>query len=119
MKRFEPCPNKPNCVSTRVPSGDSHFIEPIRYEKPLPEAVATLKAELSEMPRVKPITEDGTYLHFEFRSLLFRFVDDVEFEFDEDTKTLHFRSASRVGHSDLGVNRERIENIRRRLQNKI
>jgi uncharacterized protein (DUF1499 family) len=50
----------------------------------------------------------------EFRSLMLGFVDDVEFMVDEPQQLIHFRSASRVGYSDLGVNRQRMEEIRRR-----
>lgn len=63
--------------------------------------------------------EDETYLHYECTSLLLRFVDDVEFLFDEPGKIIHFRSASRVGYGDLGVNRRRMEDIRSRLQEKL
>ncbi len=51
-------------------------------------------------------------MHYEFTSFLLRFVDDVEFLFDDETKTIHFRSASRTGYGDLGANRRRMEEIR-------
>jgi len=56
--------------------------------------------------------KDETYLHYEATSLLLRFVDDVEFLLDDETKTIHFRSASRTGYGDLGVNRKRMEQVR-------
>jgi uncharacterized protein (DUF1499 family) len=71
------------------------------------------------MARTRLIREDAAYLHFEFTSLLLRFVDDVEFLFDDDTKTVHFRSASRIGYSDLGVNRRRMEEIRALVEGKL
>lgn len=71
-----------------------------------------LKGIVANLPRAKLVEEDETYLHYEFTSLLLRFVDDVEFVFDDETKTIHFRSASRTGYSDLGVNRRRMEEIR-------
>jgi uncharacterized protein (DUF1499 family) len=61
---------------------------------------------------MKLVEEDETYLHYESTSLLLRFVDDVEFLFDDETKTIHFRSASRTGYGDLGVNRTRMEQVR-------
>jgi len=67
---------------------------------------------IRSLPRTKLVEEDETYLHYEVTSLLFRFVDDVEFLFDDDTKTIHFRSASRTGYGDLGVNRTRMEQLR-------
>jgi uncharacterized protein (DUF1499 family) len=69
---------------------------------------------IASLPRAKVMTDSDTYLHVEFRSLVFRFVDDVEFLADDDAKVIHVRSASRVGHSDLGANRRRIETIRAR-----
>ena len=52
------------------------------------------------------------FLHIEFTSKIFRFIDDVEFYFDKPG-VIHFRSASRIGHSDMGVNRDRMEEIER------
>ncbi len=66
----------------------------------------------AEIPRSELITEDGNYLHFEVKSLVFRFVDDTEFLLDEAEEVIHFRSASRVGYSDMGANRKRVEKIR-------
>jgi uncharacterized protein (DUF1499 family) len=83
------------------------------------EAKELLKALIASLPRTRLIEEDGEYLHYEFTSLLIRFVDDVEFVFDEGSKTIHFRSASRVGYGDLGVNRRRMENIRSSLSGRI
>ena len=71
------------------------------------------------MDRTMLIQEDATYLRYEFTSLLLRFVDDVEFLFDDSTKTVHFRSASRTGYSDLGVNRRRMERIRSLVEGKL
>ncbi len=79
------------------------------------QAIRTLKEVVAGMPRAKLVGEDNGYLHFEFRSLLFRFVDDVEFLVDEPNAVIHFRSASRVGYSDFGVNRRRMEAVRKRF----
>ncbi|MDE3040844.1 MAG: DUF1499 domain-containing protein, partial [Nitrospirota bacterium] len=67
----------------------------------------------------KLVEEDETYLHYEFTSFLLRFVDDVEFLFEDETKTIHFRSASRTGYGDLGVNRRRMEDIRKLIEGKL
>jgi len=111
LDRLPPCPDTPNCVSSQ--SGDlKHAIEPIAFTGPAAEAMQRLVAMLDEMPRSKAITRSGSYLHYEFRSLVFRFVDDVECLLDADNGVIHIRSASRVGRSDLGVNRKRVERIR-------
>jgi uncharacterized protein (DUF1499 family) len=111
-RTLPPCPSSPNCVSTQA-TDEGHAIEPIRYRKARAEAKEALKEAIRVLPRTKLVEEDEAYLHYEFTSLLFRFVDDVEFVFDDATKTLHFRSASRTGYGDLGVNRKRMEEIRR------
>ncbi len=106
-----PCPSSPNCVSTQAQDA-GHAIPPFRYRKSRVEAKEALKEVIRSLPRTKLVEEDESYLHYEFTSLLLRFVDDVEFLFDDETKTLHFRSASRTGYGDLGVNRTRMEQVR-------
>jgi uncharacterized protein (DUF1499 family) len=108
---LSPCPDSPNCVSSRADDA-GHRIEPISFKGSPDEAVARLKAALRNIPRTQIVSEKGDYLHAEATSLLFRFVDDVEFLVDRDAKVIHVRSASRVGHSDLGANRARVERIR-------
>ncbi|MGE0468644.1 MAG: DUF1499 domain-containing protein [Nitrospira sp.] len=110
-RSLSPCPSSPNCVSTQA-TDEGHAIYPFPYKKPRAEAKEALKAAIARLPRTKLIEEDESYLHYEFTSLLLRFVDDVEFLFDDDTKTVHFRSASRLGYSDLGANRRRMEEVR-------
>ena len=78
-----------------------------------------VKTTVAGLPRTKLIEEDDTYLHYECTSLLLRFVDDVEFVFDDEAKLIHFRSASRIGYGDLGVNRRRMEGIRSRLAGRL
>ncbi len=63
--------------------------------------------------RVSIISEQADYLHAEARSLLFRFVDDIEFSLQAEKGLIQVRSAARTGYSDFGVNRRRIERIRR------
>jgi uncharacterized protein (DUF1499 family) len=75
--------------------------------------MAALKNIILHEKRTKIVTETSTYLHAEFTSALWRFVDDVEFSIDENAKLIHMRSASRLGRSDFGVNRKRIEDIRK------
>jgi uncharacterized protein (DUF1499 family) len=109
-----PCPVSANCVSNQSRDKE-HAIEPFRFSGTPAEAMADLKKVLSGMPRTSIVTETDIYLHVEFSSLLFRFVDDVEFWVDGKSKCIHVRSASRLGSNDLGVNRKRIEDIRAAL----
>lgn len=115
-----PCPSSPNCVSSQAsPTDERHSIAPFRYRKSRVEAKEALKTAIASMPRMKLVEEDEAYLHYEFSSLLLRFVDDVELIFDDETKTIHFRSASRTGYGDLGVNRRRMETIRSLIEGKL
>jgi uncharacterized protein (DUF1499 family) len=105
------CPDSPNCVSTQTDQTDK-LMPPIVFDGTAEEAIERLKATIAEkFPRAKLICENKNYLHYEFVSLIFRFVDDVEFLVNDDTNQIDFRSASRVGHSDLGANRKRMETI--------
>ena len=115
---LHPCPSSPNCVSTHA-TDERHAIVPFRYRKARAEAKEALKGVLATLPRTKLVEEDEAYLHYEVTSLLLRFVDDMEFLFDDDTKTVHFRSASRTGYSDLGVNRQRMEQVRSLVDGKL
>jgi uncharacterized protein (DUF1499 family) len=109
-----PCPSTPNCVSTHA-TDKTHHIDPFPYQGSGAEAMGRLAAVIEAMPRTK-ITERGPHiLRAEFRTLVFRFVDDAVFVVDEAHKTIEFRSASRLGRSDLGVNRRRLEAIRSRF----
>ena len=107
------CPGSPNCVSSQAPSTDAeHSIAPLSYDSSPAEAIARLKSIVEGMERTEIIKETDNYLYAEFTSKLMGFVDDVEFYAEPDTGTVHVRSASRLGQSDLGVNRQRIEAIR-------
>ena len=117
-RALAPCPSSPNCVSTQAPDKD-HAIAPIRYRKSRAEAKEALKEVIRSLPRIQLVEEDEDYLHYEATSLLLRFVDDVEFLFDDDTKTIHFRSASRTGYGDLGVNRKRMEQVRALVEQRL
>lgn len=109
--RLRECPRSPNCVST-FSTDPTHRITPIPFRGSLVEARERIVKIVTSMKRTRIIRADKEYLHLEFRSALFRFVDDVEFYFDEKEKLIHFRSASRSGYSDFGVNRRRMEKIR-------
>lgn len=108
------CPNTPNCVSSQSSDGE-HTIAPLTYSSTPEQAIANLKSVIQSLPRTKIITESKDYLYAEFKSALMGFVDDVEFYLDRNANVIQVRSASRLGQSDLGVNRKRIETIRAKL----
>ncbi len=114
---LQPCPDKPNCVTSK--DGDeAHSIAPISYTAGKEAAREKIKLILLEMERTYIITDQSDYLHVIFTSRVMRFKDDVEFWFPDDENTIHIRSASRMGYSDLGVNRKRVEEIRKRFLEK-
>ena len=105
------CPASPNCVVSQ--DGDAkHAIDPITYHVDRSRAQEALVKVLGVVPRTEVIEKTDNYIHALSKSRIFKFVDDVEFYFPKDEKVIHMRSASRVGESDLGVNRRRMEQIR-------
>jgi uncharacterized protein (DUF1499 family) len=111
--RLAPCPASPNCVSSQA-SAENQRVEPLRYSGDAAQAQWRLLAVLKGMERMQVQRADAGYVHAEFRSALFGFVDDVEFHFDPPG-AIQVRSASRVGYSDFGVNHKRVETIRTRF----
>ena len=108
------CPDKDNCVSS-LDTGTRHYVEPLNYQGSIQNARARLLQVINEFSRTQVIENSGTYIRATFTTFLFRFTDDVEFQIDDNEKLIHMRSASRVGYSDLGTNRRRCEDIRKRF----
>lgn len=115
MDALPPCPNKPNCIST-METAEVHAVEAIPFIGSVEDAKAKIKKASDSIGRNTLIKETPNSLVYEFKSLIFRFVDDVEFRFDDTTKKIHFRSASRIGHSDWGANRKRMSQIRTKYE---
>ena len=115
--KLSPCSKKPNCVSSYendkkhdiapLPGGDN----PTAELKRAGEIIRTMKG-------ATVITETDTYIHSQYRSSLFGFIDDLELLVDKEEKVIHVRSASRVGYSDLGANRTRVEALRTAMEKK-
>jgi len=111
---FSACPDKDNCVSS-LDIGTRHYVEPLEYQGSLEDARAKLLEVINGFSRTRMIENSRTYMRATFTTFLFRFTDDVEFQIDDSEKLIHMRSASRVGYSDLGTNRRRCEEIRKRF----
>jgi uncharacterized protein (DUF1499 family) len=114
-----PCPDSPNCVNSQQTSADEeHAIAPVYFTGTQQQAKVRLLHLLKTAERANIVVVEDDYIRVEFTSQIMRFVDDVEFYFPStasDKITIHVRSASRIGHSDFGVNRERIEQIRNKF----
>jgi uncharacterized protein (DUF1499 family) len=113
-KMITPCPQTPNCVSS-LDMDRRQFVEPFHFTGSAKDAMEKLVNIISDFKRARVVLVNENLIQAEFTSLFFRFVDDAEFFFDERKKIIHVKSASRIGYSDLGVNRRRIENIRKRF----
>ena len=108
-----PCPSSPNCVCSNDSGGAA--IAPFTITGDADAAWRTLREVLEAEPRMEIVAADARYLHAVATTRILRFKDDLEFLLDRDAGTIGVRSASRVGYSDLGANRRRVESLRAAL----
>jgi len=106
-----PLPDSPNAVSSQTKQVDKR-VEPFPYSGDLEQTKALVKKAATEFGGARILVEKPDYLHLVFTVPFIPFKDDVEFFFSEKDSVVHYRSASRVGYSDLGVNRKRYERLR-------
>ena len=108
---LEPCPDSPNCVSTLADATDSvHYMEAVSVSAPAADVLVAVQSAVSAAGG-KVTQQSDDRLAAVFTSRVFRFKDDVTFFVDVESQMLHYRSASRTGHSDLGVNRKRMKSL--------
>ncbi|HBZ70992.1 MAG TPA: DUF1499 domain-containing protein [Deltaproteobacteria bacterium] len=113
-RSLSPCPASPNCVSSDA-ADNAHQVPPLVLAVSPEKAWPALRMAVSSLPRTTIVDDSGQYLHAECRSAVFRFVDDLELHLRPDEGAIAVRSASRLGYSDFGVNRGRVETLRRKL----
>ena len=106
-----PLPDSPNAVSSQTDQVDKR-VEPFPYSGNLEQTKALIKKAASDFGGAQILVEKPDYLHLVFTVPFIPFKDDVEFFFSEMERVVHYRSASRLGYSDLGVNRKRYERLR-------
>ena len=111
IMRLKKCPDSPNCVCTIDSEIDKKKMDALSYSGSLADAKNALKETISAMKNTQLQAEETDYLHFTFKTTLGGFIDDVEFEFDDASKKINFRSASRVGYSDMGANKRRMKKV--------
>ena len=109
-----PCPSSPNCVSSDAQDND-HHVAPLQFAAPAAEAWQAARDQVAELPRTRIVSETPGYLHAECQSALLGFIDDLELNLRTSAGIIAVRSASRLGYSDFGVNRNRIEALRASL----
>ena len=115
--RLAPCGGKPNCVCSQVETelprdGNPHHVQPFSFGGSPQDAWAHLIEVIQAQHNATIRSRQRDYLHAEFESRWLGFVDDVEFLLDAEHALIHVRSASRLGYSDFGVNRARVEALR-------
>ena len=111
-----PCPITPNCVCSETGTASSHAVEPLRLRVESGEQVIPRLIGLVEDLGGEVVHSDDRVVQAVFLSGVFGFADDLAFRVDPDNAAIHIRSASRVGTSDLGANRKRVEQLRRRWE---
>ena len=109
--RLSPCPDSPNCVVSEIVDDDSHYIAPVHYPEAMAKDSLDLVKQVIQEIGGEITVEEEAYIAATFTSTFFGFVDDLECRNDKASHTIHLRSASRVGHSDFGANRKRVELI--------
>ena len=117
-QQLKECPTSPNCVSTQTQQEDKKM-DPIPFEQDPKEVMEIIKGIVESRPRTNLENESNNLLHYTFKSCLFGFIDDVEFLINAEQKLIHFRSASRTGYSDLGVNKNRMTELKKAIKNKM
>ncbi|MCK5359556.1 MAG: DUF1499 domain-containing protein [Gammaproteobacteria bacterium] len=110
---LRPCPQTPNCVSSEALDG-SKKIAPISFSTTPETAWDKLKTDIEKTGGVV-MQQEQDYMRATFSTRLFRFVDDMEFRMLAEDKIIHVRSGSRVGKSDIGVNRKNVERLRKQF----
>ncbi|MEQ8762699.1 MAG: DUF1499 domain-containing protein [Planctomycetota bacterium] len=105
------CPSSPNCVRSEAGTDEGHRIEPFAIQSDPQVVFERFADQIAKDESATIVKRDEGYLHVEYRSPLIGFVDDLELRLADDV--IHVRSASRVGHSDLGANRRRVEALRK------
>ncbi len=106
-----PLPDSPNAVSSQTDQAAKR-VDPFPYSGTLDQTKALVKKAAADFGGAQILAESPDYLHMVFTVPFIPFKDDVEFFFSEKERVVHYRSASRVGYSDLGVNRKRYERLR-------
>jgi len=117
---LDPCPSSPNCVcSQQDPSDEGHFMAPLDYSGSAEHALDAIAEVVGNASGATVTNRTADRLDAVFVTRLFRFKDDVSFLVDADEQKIHFRSASRVGHSDLGANRKRMDALLPQIKAKL
>ncbi len=108
--KLAPMPSSPNAVSSQTDIEEKR-VQPLPFKVDLPRSKESVLKALESYGGIQVITNTPNYVHAIHTTKTMRYRDDLEFYFDEGEQVVHFRSASRVGYSDRGLNRARYNTI--------
>jgi len=114
-QKLSPCPDTPNCINSEFRTDTTHYIDAMSYQEKSAGEVILAIEKVIQKTGGEITTINEKYVAAVYKSKLFRFIDDLEIRLDDTDKLIHFRSASRVGRSDFGINIERINLIKNEL----
>ena len=103
-------PSSPNAVSSQAKTEEKK-VSPLAYVENKSKSKLKIENIINEYKSAKIVTNDENYIHVVFTTSAMKFKDDVEFYFDEENEVIHYRSASRIGYSDMGMNRARYDEL--------
>ena len=112
--QLQKCPDTPNCVTSEIKIADAHFVSPLDTQGVTTKKTMQALTDIILKAGGKIQTSNKNYIAATFSSAIFQFVDDFEIRVDAAQQKVHFRSASRVGKSDLGANLKRVNKIKER-----
>lgn len=113
--RLANCDERHSSVSSQA-EDKAHYIAPLEPgDRTTAQLMKRLQTALAGCEQAEVITVTDTYLHAECHSPL-GFIDDLEFFWSDEEGVCHVRSASRLGVTDLGKNRARVEKLRMLLE---
>ena len=118
-QKIHPCLGKPNCINTEYPEKIAHFLPPLDYPHEHEEQVMLIIKNIILETGGQIFVLEDSYLGATYTSKLFKFIDDFEIRLDNRTDKVHIRSASRLGYSDFGVNKRRVEKFSKLFNDRI
>ncbi len=110
LDTIEKCSSSPNCVTSLFPDDKDHYIEPLES---FPSAISVIITAVAQM-KLELVGKSETSVHAIARSKVFGFIDDIQIQIQENQ--IHFRSASRSGYYDFGVNRKRVVKLKELIE---
>lgn len=113
---LNPCPDLYNCVCSQYTSHKRHYLTPWKYKGSPDETIPIISKVLTEESQIEIIKRTDNYIHAEVTVPVFGFIDDLEFLISEEKRVLHFRSASRLGTWDFGLNKFRLQKLKKKLR---